>query len=72
MCDMILAKKTRNIDLIIGGHTHTFLEKPVRVKNIDNKDVIINQVGCFGINLGKIDFYFSNENKKNDSESIKI
>ena len=72
MCDMILAKKTRNIDLIIGGHTHTFLEKPVRVKNIDNKDVIINQVGCFGINLGKIDFYFSNENKKNDSESIII
>ena len=72
MCDMILAKKTSNIDLIIGGHTHTFLEKPVRVKNIDNKDVIINQVGCFGINLGKIDFYFSNENKKNDSESIKI
>jgi 5'-nucleotidase len=72
MCDLILAKKTRNIDLIIGGHTHTFLEKPVRVKNIDNKDVIINQVGCFGINLGKIDFYFSNENKKNDSESIKI
>ena len=72
MCDLILAKKTRNIDLIIGGHTHTFLEKPVRVKNIDNKDVIINQVGCFGINLGKIDFYFSNENNKNDSESIKI
>ena len=58
MCDLILAKQTKNIDLIIGGHTHTFLDEPVKVKNLENKDVIINQVGCFGINLGKIDFYF--------------
>ena len=56
MCDLILAKQTKNIDLIIGGHTHTFLDEPVKVKNLENKDVIINQVGCFGINLGKIDF----------------
>ena len=63
MCDLILAKQTKNIDLIIGGHTHTFLDEPVKVKNLENKDVIINQVGCFGINLGKIDFYFSENNK---------
>ena len=50
MCDLILAKQTKNIDLIIGGHTHTFLDEPVKVKNLENKDVIINQVGCFGIN----------------------
>ena len=72
MCDLILAKQTKNIDLIIGGHTHTFLDEPVKVKNLENKDVIINQVGCFGINLGKIDFYFSENNKHQEVMSIKI
>ena len=59
--DLDLAKKTKDIDLIIGGHTHTFLNKPVIEKNSDGKEVIINQVGCHGINLGRIDFYFSND-----------
>ena len=72
MCDLVLAKKTRNIDLIIGGHTHTFLEKPVQIKNLDDKNVLINQVGCFGINLGKIDFYFSDEKIKESTDNIKV
>jgi 5'-nucleotidase len=72
MCDLVLAKKTRNIDLIIGGHTHTFLEKPVQIKNLDDKNVLINQVGCFGINLGKIDFFFSDEKIKESSDNIKV
>jgi 5'-nucleotidase len=72
MCDLILAKKTKNIDLIIGGHTHTFLDKPIEIKNLDDKNVLINQVGCFGINLGKIDFYFSNSKGLQESENIKI
>lgn len=72
MCDLILAKQTKNIDLIIGGHTHTFLDEPVKVKNLENKDVIINQVGCFGINLGKIDFYFSENNKHQVGMSINV
>jgi 5'-nucleotidase len=59
--DIVLAKKTKDIDLIIGGHTHTFLDKPVIEKNSEGKEVIINQVGCYGLNLGRIDFYFSND-----------
>jgi 5'-nucleotidase len=59
--DLDLAKKTKDIDLIIGGHTHTFLDKPVIQKNSDGKEVIINQVGCYGINLGRVDFYFSDD-----------
>ena len=43
--DIEIAKKTKNIDVIIGGHTHTFLEKPILIKNKINKDVLINQVG---------------------------
>jgi 5'-nucleotidase len=66
VCDIKLAQKTKDIDLIIGGHTHTFLDKPVIETNMDNKSVLINQVGCYGINLGRIDFYVSND-KKYDS-----
>jgi len=58
ICDLKLAEKSRNIDIIIGGHTHTFLDKPTLVQNLDNQTVIVNQVGCYGINLGKIDVVF--------------
>jgi len=56
--DLSLAKKTNNIDLIIGGHTHTFLPKPTVVKNKNDENILINQVGKWGINVGRIDFYF--------------
>ncbi|UHG92622.1 bifunctional metallophosphatase/5'-nucleotidase [Spirosoma oryzicola] len=56
--DNVLAAKTRNIDLIIGGHTHTFLDAPVAVNNPDGQPVWINQVGFAGINLGRIDLTF--------------
>ncbi len=74
VCDVMLAQKTKNIDLIIGGHTHTFLEKPVIEKNIVGEEVLINQVGCYGINLGRIDFYLdSSKNvKSNGKRSIII
>ncbi len=59
--DRVLAKKTRNIHLIIGGHTHTFLEKPTEEINLDGNIVLINQVGWGGINLGRIDFEFESK-----------
>ena len=62
--DIEIAKKTKNIDVIIGGHTHTFLEKPILIKNKINKDVLINQVGWAGINLGRIDFIFRQNSVK--------
>ena len=69
--DLTLAKATKDIDLIIGGHTHTFLPKPTIVKNIEDQNMLINQVGCYGINLGKIDFYFdSDKNKSANGTSI--
>jgi 5'-nucleotidase len=61
--DLKLATATQDIDLIIGGHTHTFLDKPVIKTNKVGKQVVINQVGAYGINLGRIDFYFSDETK---------
>ena len=62
--DLKLAKSTKEIDLIIGGHTHTFLEKPTIVNNAIGKKVIVNQVGCFGLYVGKIDFYFEDKKLK--------
>ena len=56
--DKVLAQKTKNIHLIIGGHTHTFLEKPTEEKNLIGETVLINQVGWAGINVGRIDFEF--------------
>lgn len=61
ICDTKLATLTKDIDLIIGGHTHTFLDKPTVLKNVEGKDVLVNQVGCYGINLGRIDFYFDDD-----------
>ena len=69
--DLSLAKATKDIDLIIGGHTHTFLDKPTVVQNNEGINMLVNQVGCYGINLGRIDFYFdSNKNKSAKGVSI--
>jgi 5'-nucleotidase len=57
--DEVLAKQTENIDLIIGGHTHTFLDEPIVYKNKKGDDTIVNQVGFAGIILGRLDFEFS-------------
>ena len=57
--DQVLAKETSNIDVILGGHTHTFLKKPINLKNKNGKNVLINQVGFGAIKLGKIDIFIS-------------
>jgi len=62
--DQILAKSTRHIDLIIGGHTHTFMKLPEDIMNLDGKITTINQVGFAGINLGRLDYFFDKESKK--------
>lgn len=67
--DELLAKETENIDLIIGGHTHTFLEAPVTYQNKSGSDVLVNQVGWAGIVLGRLDFKFSGSKKKNLAKS---
>lgn len=65
--DLKLASLTRDIDLIIGGHTHTFLPKPTITQNIDGKNVLVNQVGWAGVNLGRIDFFLDASGRKNGS-----
>jgi 5'-nucleotidase len=69
ICDIILAKESESVDLIIGGHTHTFLDAPVVEKNKSGSDVLINQVGWAGIVLGRLDFEFSKFSSNNLAKS---
>jgi 5'-nucleotidase len=50
--DRGVALKTRNIDMIIGGHSHTFINYPDYVTNLDGEKVPIVQTGSKGICLG--------------------
>jgi len=62
--DVVLAESTHSIDLILGGHTHTFMRKPDKRKNLNGKEVLINQCGWGGMLLGKVDVHFE-KNRKN-------
>ncbi len=72
--DEVLAKQSSNIDLILGGHTHTFLDEPVRYKNRDGKEILVAQVGWAGIKLGRIDYYIEKKSKKKEAfgSTVKI
>lgn len=52
--DPILVASTRNIDLVVGGHSHTFLEKMESARNLDGKEIPIVQNGCWGLYSGEL------------------
>jgi len=54
--DEKLAKQSEHVDLILGGHTHRFFEKPRVYANVSGKTVIVNQAGWAGIVVGRLDF----------------
>lgn len=58
VCDKRLASEVDGIDLIIGGHTHTFLDQPQLVKRANGRSTLIAQVGHSGLRLGRIDLEF--------------
>lgn len=62
--DEILAKESYDIDLIIGGHTHRFFEEPRKYTNKKGSDVVVNQVGFGGIQLGRLEYQFSRLSRK--------
>lgn len=57
--DMDLAKSVRGIDLIIGGHTHTFLSTPRLERNAFQEETHIVQVGHSGVWLGEVELHFA-------------
>ncbi len=50
--DMIAG--SRNIDLVLGGHSHTYFENLEYVKNIDGMNVAVDQNGKHGIWIGRM------------------
>lgn len=52
--DFDIAKETKYIDVIIGGHSHTLLENK-KTTNANGKNVLITQMGKSGMYLGRID-----------------
>ncbi len=62
--DVVLAEKSSHIDMILGGHTHTFLPRPDIRINAAGRRVVINQVGWAGVVLGKLDLLFEKRSKQ--------
>lgn len=62
--DEVIAKNSRNINLIIGGHTHTFLDTPVSFKNAVGEEVMVVQAGWGGLKLGQLNYFFEKSGKK--------
>ncbi len=52
--DFTIAHQTKYIDIILGGHSHSLLEK-TKTNNANGKKVIIAQMGKSGLYLGRID-----------------
>ena len=56
--DKELAASTVNVDLIVGGHSHTLLHKKQIVKNPEGDDVVVVQNWKWGLNLGHLSVDF--------------
>ena len=56
--DEMIAKNTEGVDIIIGGHSHTFIKKPMLVESKTGKKVMIVQAGAKGEEVGRIDIWF--------------
>ena len=52
--DVELAAATRNVDIVVGGHSHTVLQDLTKVKNLDGKDVTVVTDGKWGLNIGRL------------------
>lgn len=63
--DRSIAPLLSHVDLILGGHTHTFLDKAFITKNKEGNPLVINQVGWGGTMLGQIDIEFERTKTKN-------
>lgn len=53
--DIQMAEQSKNVDIIIGGHSHTYMEKPDMRKNLDGKEVLIFQTGKNGAYVNKFE-----------------
>lgn len=65
--DTLLAGQVEGIDLILGGHTHTFMDAPDVFVGPDGRRTLVNQVGFGGMRLGRIDVVLGPEAGSNEA-----
>ncbi len=53
--DTLLAQEVEGIDLILGGHSHTFMDEPDVYLHAGGRQTLVNQVGWAGMRLGRVD-----------------
>lgn len=53
--DILMAQNSNDIDIIIGGHSHTFLKDAVEIENLAGRKVVITQCGGQGVIVGRMD-----------------
>ena len=61
--DSDLAQLVPGIDLILGGHTHSFLDAP-DVYHHGEASSVVHQVGFAGLRLGRVDLVFNQNGQK--------
>ena len=52
--DVELIENTCNIDVVLGGHSHSYFEKPEYYKNLDGVEVPLQQMGKHAAFIGKM------------------
>lgn len=63
VCDVEMVKRTRGIDVVVGGHTHKMYDH-LRVANLDGDSIPVCQMGKSGVYLGKIVIDLDSKNIK--------
>lgn len=56
--DQVLAKEVPGIDLVVGGHTHTFLQEPQIIEHKNHSPTLVVQTGWGGAYLGQVKVQF--------------
>ena len=56
--DCELAAQVSDVDIIVGGHSHTDLDEITFVKDLDGDEVAIVQDGCWGLTVGNLKVSF--------------
>ena len=60
--DSAVGQEVPEIDIVLGGHSHTFLDEPLVIGTPDDY-TLVNQVGFAGIRLGRIDLVFNRDRR---------
>ena len=62
--DRVLVPQIENVDMVIGGHSHTFLEKPEYITDRTGREIPVVTDGLWGLNIGQADIYTENLQKE--------